>query len=374
MNTNEEALQLVQHELDNAGKSMDSILDMEKLEAQRITPDMVIPPHNFLFCFDGKPCFPTGELIALTGKQKSGKTFVCSILMALCSTPACMGMRRMANENLKVVWIDTEQSEESTQDILKNRIMKMLSISALPSDRYYAYNLRNIIWQERINYVETAIKNISPDLVIFDGIRDCVNDINDQPMAQSVLEKVMHLAGGHRHCADDTEPYEWAPCCIVCVLHQNKAIEDKTLRGALGTELGNKCFETYECTKDSDRVFSVKQTSTRKFDIIKELKYTVDNGGLPRIWDPNQLFENIEQSKSEKYMNPDGTYNIEKIFTDAIPDGERVRAARLCDIVMDMLNIISKNLYEDIKNMALAKNIINKEAVTRYEVYYTRSR
>ena len=30
---------------------------------------------EFLFRLFGKPCFPRGELVAITGKAKSGKTF-----------------------------------------------------------------------------------------------------------------------------------------------------------------------------------------------------------------------------------------------------------------------------------------------------------
>ena len=61
----------------------------EEILSRRITPDTLVPQHDFLFRWDNQPCFARGELIALTGKAKSGKTYVCSMLMAPnCKTKA----------------------------------------------------------------------------------------------------------------------------------------------------------------------------------------------------------------------------------------------------------------------------------------------
>ena len=44
------------------------------LEQLRITVDKQLPKMDFLFQLFGKPCFPRRELVAVTGKAKSGKT------------------------------------------------------------------------------------------------------------------------------------------------------------------------------------------------------------------------------------------------------------------------------------------------------------
>ena len=242
----------------------------EEILSRRITPDTHIPSHDFLFRWDDRPCFARGELVALTGKAKSGKTFVCSLLMALAIRPQLMGISRLHDEPLRVVWIDTEQSEDSTQEILSHRIGKLIN-QPIPDDQFFVYNLRRDNWQERFNLANLCIVHAKPDLVIFDGIRDVVGDINNYTEAQNVLEKLLSLAS-------------WSGACIVCVLHQNKSIEDKTLRGALGTELQNKSYETYECQKDPDtRLFTLRQTATRKYDITQKLEFTVNQEGLPVI-------------------------------------------------------------------------------------------
>ncbi len=60
----------------------------EQLDQLRITSRSEIPPHDFLYTWNGVPCFARGELVAVTGKSKSGKTYLNSILMAAASTSA----------------------------------------------------------------------------------------------------------------------------------------------------------------------------------------------------------------------------------------------------------------------------------------------
>lgn len=280
---NKQLIDEINEELRHAGQDIEKAELLQQLAKRLITPDTVIQPMEFLFEMSGKPCFPRGELVGITGKAKSGKTYLSSLLMTLCFQRTVMGMRRLRDEQLKVLWIDTEQSEESTQDILRNRIQPMmcgacdsewyernLQIQEFPSEMFQVFNLRGEIWQQRLPLLETAIEQQKPDLVILDGIRDLVNDINDGVMAQDVIERLMKMASQTK-------------CCIVCILHQNKNAEDKNLRGFLGTELRNKAFEVYECVKSPDRVFSVKQTDTRKYDITEKLQYTVRQDGIPRL-------------------------------------------------------------------------------------------
>jgi hypothetical protein len=101
-------------------------LDYEEILTRRITLDTQIPPHDFLFRWGDRPCFARGELVALTGKAKSGKTFVCSMLMALAVRSPFMGFSRLHDQPLRVVWIDTEQSEDSTHEILCHRVAALI--------------------------------------------------------------------------------------------------------------------------------------------------------------------------------------------------------------------------------------------------------
>ena len=68
----------------------------DRLLKQRILPSSDIPPHDFLFTWHDIPCFARGELVVVTGKAKSGKTYLNSILMAAAGVPSA------AHEELRV--------------------------------------------------------------------------------------------------------------------------------------------------------------------------------------------------------------------------------------------------------------------------------
>ena len=332
----------------------------EEILLRRITPDSQVPQHDFLFRWGENPCFARGELVALTGKAKSGKTYVCSILMALAVRPQLMGISRLKDDPLRVVWIDTEQSEDSTHEILCERIGSLIE-QPIPNDHFFVYNLRRDNWQDRMQWVELCITHNKPDLVIFDGIRDVVGDINNYTEAQTVLSKMLSLAS-------------WSGACIVCVLHQNKALEDKTLRGALGTELQNKSYETYECQKDPDtHIFTLRQTATRKYDITQKLEFTVNADGLPEVEQCAKKETEGRQAYPElnrEYMNEAGEWKLAELYRVAIPQGLAIRGKELEARIMQLTNIISFKRYNNLRDEALAKGIIVRRLVDGGCEYY----
>ena len=169
---NEEALRLVLRELEHAGVTPEQEQMLERLEERRITPEKELPQMEFLFRLFHRPCFPRGELVALSGKAKSGKTFVGTILMALCQRSPVLSLERIEPRRLHVLWYDTEQSEESTQDILKHRVLPMTCGTG--SDMIDVFNVRGEMYAERLPLLEMAVRHYRPDLVIVDGIRDFV--------------------------------------------------------------------------------------------------------------------------------------------------------------------------------------------------------
>lgn len=322
----------------------------DTIDARRILPSTEITPHEFLFQWNDKPCFARGELVALTGKAKSGKTYVCSILMALAVKRQLMGLQRLQDEPMKVVWIDTEQSADSTQEILCIRIASLIE-QEVPENQYFVYNLRPDNWQDRLNLVITCIGLHQPDLVIFDGIRDVVGDINNYQEAQSVLEKMLGVASFYN-------------CCIVCVLHQNKSLEDKTLRGALGTELQNKSYETYECQKDPDtRLFTMRQIATRKYDITHKLEFTVNQEGLP-----------VEEAKGDEAIRREVDYSkqidAEKMMSMVFGEEKSMRKQDFYHKAMRCIpEITCKEAYFELLKQAYEKGLFRKRTVGN-DVYY----
>ena len=355
-------------ELEQAGKDIQISPQMLLLEEMRITPEKKLPKMDFLFRLFGMPCFPRRELVAITGKAKSGKTFVTSMLMACCQVRDVLSFHREQESPLRVLWYDTEQSDESTQDILKNRIVKMVAGKdgviqtelfdngdGLP--RIDVFNVRAVEWKQRRKLLIEAVNMCEPDLVIIDGIRDLVNDINDGVLAQEVMEELMHLA-------TDKE------CCIACVLHQNKSGEDHNLRGWIGTELMNKAFEIYSCEKLMPaRVFKLEQTQTRKYDIEPIMWYRVDQQGLPvATTKPADCGSNDSQDKlpqlAQKYIvhEEDGGWHIDisKLFLDALQGEEEIGGAELRSRVMQLSGIAVPFKYNKVLQEALEQKVIEK--------------
>ena len=250
---NQENIDLVREVLNDAAMTEEEKL----LRSYRITPETKLPPMQPLFKMFGTPCFYRGELVAACGKAKSGKTLFLSILMAAGLTEKVLALEREGHtdltdnkspaeikeitereadqttpnpsrsssarllpegrknsggerKTLRVLWIDTEQSQQSTQDIIVNRIIPLIESSPADLDSsLFAYNLRGLGYEKRREVVETAVRIVKPDLVIIDGIKDLITDINDAVQATQIMEHLMSLA-------------QRGNCCIVNVLHQNK--------------------------------------------------------------------------------------------------------------------------------------------------------
>ena len=342
-------------ELEHAGEETALSPQMLLLEQLRITPEKELPKMDFLFRLFGKPCFPRRELVAITGKAKSGKTFVTSMLMACCQVSDVLSFHREPELPLRLLWYDTEQSDESTQDILRNRVMRMADGGGKLFD---IFNVRGVAWKERRKLLCEAVTRCKPDLVIVDGIRDLVNDINDGVLAQEVMEELLHLATQKN-------------CCIVCVLHQNKGSEDHNLRGWIGTELMNKAFEVYACEKMMpQRVFKLEQTLTRKYDIEQTMYFEVGENGLPRGTQPLPKGGEIRDSREQlpplnqayRVCDEDGrwSFDVAHLFLDAMRNENEVGGGELRERVMQLSGIAIPFKYNQLLTQALEQKIIEK--------------
>ena len=409
MTKNKESLKQLDTELAHAGEATTLSPQMLLLEKLRITPESQLEPMDFLFELYGKPCFPRGELVAITGKAKSGKTFVTSMLMACSARQKVLAIERHTESKdrmestestemkpLRVLWYDTEQSDESTQDILRNRIMKMVISSPpesggargglkerlfrppltppdsggeiFPDYLYDIFNVRSVGWKERRSLLLEAVKRYDPDLVIVDGIRDLVNDINDGVLAQEVMEELMQMAALKN-------------CCIVCVLHQNKGSEDHNLRGWIGTELMNKAFEVYSCEKLlPQRIFKLEQTLTRKYDIEQAMYFEVNGDGLPVMTvnppegsngsDSNGDFPQLNADYISHDDKDNWKVDVCRLFCDAIGGKEQMTGAELRTAVCRLSNIRSWKFYNSLLEQAMNEGVLLKSYDQTNHVIY----
>ena len=334
-----------------------------QLEACRITTRMDLPPMVPLFKYNSVPCFYRGELHGIAGKAKSGETFFTSVLMACCVKSGILGIERIQEQLLHVMWFDTEQSMQSTQEILRDRIVPLVGgVEEYPEALFDIFNVRSVDWDKRMALLREGVRTCRPDLVVVDGIRDLVDDINNGVLAQAVIADLMNIA---------TE-YD---CCVLCVIHQNKTGEDRNLRGWIGTELTNKGFEIWSCEKlIPDHIFSVEQTLTRKQGVEKILYFTIDDNGLPVASDgPSQeAASTLSSQKNQQKLPPfnqeyiihhdkDDSYEVDirKLFYETLKNGAMFYTP-MQQKAMALLNCHETGYWNSIflkaKNMGIVQN------------------
>ena len=257
--------------------------------------------------------------------------------------------------------------EKDLEDFVNSHTDLTDSTDLVVEKTFDVFNVRSQHWQQRRTLLAEAVRGYRPDLVIVDGIRDLVNDINDGVLAQEVMEELLHLATA-------------CNCCITCVLHQNKGSEDHNLRGWIGTELMNKAFEVYACEKLlPERIFKVEQTLTRKYDIEQCMYFTVGEDGLPTacgVPTGNTATENRErlpQLNSEYIVHDeDGNwqFDLQRLFLDAMRGEEEMRHFDLQQRVMGLSNIRNYQTLAKVFADAVDKKFIVKTKNAMGQVIY----
>ena len=372
--------------LSHAGESSAVSPTLARMFQRELTPDMQLPPMEFLMRLFGEPCFPRRELVAITGRAKSGKTFVMSIIMLMGVIDRILQFERDGKEPLKVLWFDTEQSKQSTLDIIQNRIVEMYHRKVdpdtpFPNECLRTFNVRFDNCEMRRQGFLELVPFIKPDLVILDGIRDLVTDINDGAEAQRIMEEMLALAQANN-------------CCIIAVLHQNKSGESRDPRGWLGTELLNKAFDVFATEKMKIQdgqgtrfVFKLEQLYTRKYDIEQQLYFQVDEDGLPFETEAPLMpvytssTSTADSSGEERpslnddyvvhHLNGDWDMDVEKLFRDAFEGNQTLTGAALRYKVKTLANIATNRLYNNCLEKVMKMNLMEKKKDDYGRITYT---
>lgn len=371
----------IQEDLTHAGEASLVTPELIQLDTYRVTPHGQFAEEEFLIRLKGQPCFPRKDLTSIAGQAKSGKTNLIAMLLACCTRPAedrhVLNMQRIQEAPLKVMWIDTEQSQKSTQNILMHRIAKMLQVeeeeegqpSDFPEELFFVFNLRPALIEDRYNLLAEAVEAYKPDLVVIDNIRDLVKDINDGVQAQTLIEGLMHMA----------EQYN---CNITTVIHQNRSADNRGLRGWLGTELMNKVFEVFTCQKILQKqgekpVFCIEQTLTRKYDIDEPMCYTIRDNGLPESCEQPVVQPRDAKGKFTAYDTPDPKsfnrayiishpddsweWNLRKLFSDCFGGRALMGYQDLMDTAMKLSLIKRSKYFEKVFRMAEEAKVVRAD-------------
>lgn len=237
------------------------------------------PKPDAVFEISGVPVFTKKSISTLIGKAKSGKTTVTAWLIAQC-----------IRGGMTVLWVDTEQGRyygSRTQ----YWVLSIAGLSLYPDFKYL--DVKTLKPTERADIITAAISEFNPDVIVIDGIRDLIYDINDPKESTIISGQMMKWAEEH-----DTH--------VLSILHQNKGNEHA--RGHLGAELVNKSETVIAVELDDNRNVVCKPEFTRS-EPFMPFAFTRDGYGIPVLIEG--YIGNVEVTTGRRSVKPTD-YTIEE--------------------------------------------------------------
>ena len=157
-----------------------------------ITEKYVFPPE--IVQVHGTTIATVGNFSASTGKPKSKKTFNVSAIVAaaLSGKEVLRYKAELPPDKQRILYIDTEQSKYHCHKVLE----RVLKLADLPTDRECNridfFVLREYSPSQRRDIINWALhEDRHYGLVIIDGIRDLIHDINNPSEALDIINELM---------------------------------------------------------------------------------------------------------------------------------------------------------------------------------------
>lgn len=245
----------------------------------------------------------------VSGKQKTGKTYLNTMLMSAILNPCGFGGFEPSKTGLKVLFIDTEQDRADTQAVMA-RVHRLNEWSTVTNyDRFVGLNLREYSVEDRIKLIEQSLRDVMPDVLIIDGIVDLCLDFNSLEESHKLTTMLMQWASRYN-------------CAVVVALHVNKT--DGELRGHLGAFLAQKGENVIKVSKENDGLnyMSCKVIESRHRP-INDFNFRIVEG-MPEAYEPE--------------ISTKATVNYETIFKDALK-----QPLRYGELVGEIVKITGKS-------------------------------
>lgn len=206
---------------------------LKHFEEYRISTKTEITPDQPCLSIDGVPFFNKGNIHAVKGLAKSGKTTVAKAMISALLKSEMFHLRSEIND-AKVFFLDSEQSAHDSKRIISD----VKKITGLP-DKYLdshlrLFSLRKLDCTQLLSDIEMEINLFRPDLVFIDGIVDFVDSFNDEKESKNLIRELMRMSSEYN-------------CAIVNMLHTNPNDGTGKMRGHLGTLLSQKAGNVVEC-------------------------------------------------------------------------------------------------------------------------------
>lgn len=299
---------------DFSDEELESYLSKGEIKA---TDKVTIPPK---ILFVGDCTIATfGNFSASTGKAKSKKTFnISAMVAAAVANTTVLNYRACLPEGKrKILYFDTEQSKYHCHNVLE-RIYKLSGLSVKKDDpRLLFWGLREYTPKLRIALIDYALrKHQEVGLVIIDGLRDLMYDINNGKEATDVMTVLMAW----------TSVYDLH---IHTVLHLNK--NDNNPRGHIGTELENKAETVLIISKNlqNNSISEVRPMHMRDKE-FSTFAFHIDDNKLPVL--DNGISVTVVKRREKSLVSLDNEVHQE-ILSKAFKNNTPTRYSDLVEMV-----------------------------------------
>ena len=236
----------------------------------KVTDTYDTPPE--ILWVNGSTIGTLGNFSASTGKAKSKKTFNISAIVAaaLKNSEVLQYSAYLPQEKRKILYVDTEQSFYHCHKVLK-RIMRLAGCSIEQNSNDFLFIvLREHTPERRREIIGETLRRVKGiGLVIIDGIRDLMYDINSPSESAEIINLLMRWSSEYN-------------LHIHTVLHLNKG--DDNSRGHIGTELNNKAETVLQVTKSTQdaNISEVKAMHIRDRD-FSPFAFRINDDALPEL-------------------------------------------------------------------------------------------
>lgn len=295
-----------------------------------------------------------GNFSVSTGKAKAKKTFNVSAIVAaaLVNGQVLKYKASFPESKRNILYFDTEQSPYHCQLVMQ----RILRLAGLPINREPEHlkfsHLRAIAdpneRREIIRYAVYHTPNVG--LVVIDGIRDLMLDINNSTEGTKLVGDLMQWTSEQN-------------IHIQTVLHLNKG--DDNARGHIGTELNNKAETVLQITKDSTlserSIVSPAIIRSKPFDKFAfRLKEMEDEVCVPEI---DATYTDTERKAQRHLCDTEHRKALLQVFSlrGVLPYGELILALKEA-----YSEVVGKS-YGQTKLKELLQFLLNKGMVIKEE-------
>ncbi len=236
----------------------------------RATDKYTMPPE--VIRVNNSTISTLGNFSASTGKGKSKKTFnVCAIVASALTGKKVLNYEaHFPAGKDKILYFDTEQSSYHCHKVLEriNRLAGYPAEMDLSMIEFVMLREYNPI--DRRQIIDLALaERPEVGLVIIDGLRDLLFDINSSTESAEVIGLLMRW----------TSQYNLH---IHTVLHLNKA--DDNVRGHIGTELNHKAETILQISRnETDGKISEVHASLIRDRDFPPFAFQINEEGLPEV-------------------------------------------------------------------------------------------